>query len=354
MESETARHLRSREITAYFLGEADPGEEYRIEMHLAGCTDCTRIARQNYRLLGFQPVTLQAPVRATAPAQSWFPGLVPGLAMAAAVLLTVILIARYPARNLVLAALSGTRLERLAPLLAGADADVIRDGHLTIRASAQIEPRGLDVSPQWKGFALALAETGELMPPPNIAANLRNLATLKEVSRLIGQPGAAERNEVQLVTPHPSAMVQGKPLFRWDPISGARQYRLYVNEYDSNKEIEEQDAAGSTLSLESGEFLVAGRTYQWSVEAQLDSRVAYSEWRVFQVADQATLDAVAALKARFNGSAMMLAAVYEHYGLYDEAAEQLQRLRDLNPKNAEVARMVQKLNELERGKETTQ
>jgi hypothetical protein len=65
----------------------------------------------------------------------------------------------------------------------------------------------------------------------------------------------------------------------------------------------------------------------------------------FLIPDASTLSTVAALQKQFANSPMLLAAVDESYGLYDDAAEQLRILKTLNPSSDLPDRLLADLAE---------
>jgi len=80
----------------------------------------------------------------------------------------------------------------------------------------------------------------------------------------------------------------------------------------------------------------------WQVET---NAMAISDVGWFWVMDEASLAEVQQTERSFGRSALTLVAVYEAYGLYDDAEEQLAKLMELNPHNPQVLTMVEKIRE---------
>ena len=188
-----------REITAYLLGDVDPDQAYRVEMHLADCEDCTLIARQNYRLLGFRPAksphSARVVVRTRIPMRYF-----PGIAWAERRCWSLRWLRDTPR-------LTGSWRQsaaRLLPVRAAAhkrDPGVLRDGHVTYSASAGLHIRRW-MPTRLERAALALARLGELMP---LVAEAMDV---ERATRPLGASGeiregrdSAEHNEVHLVAP---------------------------------------------------------------------------------------------------------------------------------------------------------
>jgi tetratricopeptide (TPR) repeat protein len=72
------------------------------------------------------------------------------------------------------------------------------------------------------------------------------------------------------------------------------------------------------------------------VVATVNGELKSSEEGRFWVLKEDTLIAVTRLEQQYGGSELVLGAVYEAYGLYEEAEKQFEQLKERDPTNEQV------------------
>lgn len=155
------------------------------------------------------------------------------------------------------------------------------------------------------------------------------------------------RPTVVLHSPVATGTKTSRPVFRWS-CDMAAKFRIVVTRADTSEQVWEAGTGTETTIVFPGE-LQRGKVYLWQVEAD-SRRPGISNVGWFWVMDERSLGEVLQIERSFGHSALTLAAVYEAYGLYDDAEEQLAKLLQLNPNNHEVLTMVEKVREHRQGR----
>ena len=148
--------------------------------------------------------------------------------------------------------------------------------------------------------------------------------------------------ELELTSPISTAVQTTRPLFRWRQVPGATEYKVTIATGDRAAVIWEQAVGGRTafvLPPRSPE-LPRGKAFSWNVETTIDGNLMLSEPGYFWVLDQASSETVREAEQEFGNSALALAAVYEAYGLYDNAESRIRELADLNPGDPRPTKML--------------
>lgn len=137
-----------------------------------------------------------------------------------------------------------------------------------------------------------------------------------------------------LLSPVASAVKTTRPSFHWTGVANDQGYTLYVADEHDREVLTRPTGASTEFSFPPDSLgLVSGHTYSWQVETTVADELRITDRESFVIPDASTLSTVAALKKQFANSPMLLAAVDETYGLYDDAADQLRILKALNPRS---------------------
>jgi Flp pilus assembly protein TadD len=82
------------------------------------------------------------------------------------------------------------------------------------------------------------------------------------------------------------------------------------------------------------------------VEALVREEARLSRWDFFVVLDEAELRSVTTSEKLYPDSALLLGALYERSGLYDDAEREFYRLAELNPMSPLPGKMLASLRQL--------
>jgi len=218
-------------------------------------------------------------------------------------------------------------------------------GPVTLTTDGRLSlPGRPSLPPEWTRQVKELLTTGTVSQPKAV-----QVAMAEVRSDFVLRGGGEGETEVPLpVSPVATAVKSTRPTFRWTPAKGAQGYTLVIAERDQIKVVWERDVGTQTwfsLPAEAPE-LRRGEIYSWQVEANIGGK-----WEPlwapvkFRVLDAAALAEVTRLERRFKKSALVLGAVYEAHGLYEEAQKQFEKLKRLNPADPLPKKMLDALRE---------
>lgn len=180
--------------------------------------------------------------------------------------------------------------------------------------------------------------SGRASAAPDMAAVLTNS---NADSGLLGAGDAEGRPT--LIAPLGPAIRSSSPLFRWHGIPNANDYKLVV-EHSGAKFAELDSGTATNLAWSRGDpSLLPGETYLWHIETTVRGQPRFSPPATIYLLRTNQLSELQQLEADCRGSAILLTAVYESWGLFDEAANELEEIRRLNPTNQAVFRMSEQM-----------
>jgi hypothetical protein len=183
-----------------------------------------------------------------------------------------------------------------------------------------------------------LLSSGRVSVAPDMAAVLTNS---NADSGLLGTSDAEGRPI--LIAPHGPAIRSSFPLFRWRGVPGANDYKLVV-EHSGAKFAELDSGAATNLAWSGGDPpLLPGETYLWHIETTVRGQPAFSLPVTIYLLRTNQLSELQKLEGDCGGSAILLTAVYETWGLFDEAVNELEEIRRLNPTNQAVFRINEQM-----------
>jgi hypothetical protein len=343
------QHFSSREMYRYFLGEMEPDEAAHLEAHLGGCDRCVHRARGVHVAAGAPmppPVDPFAddPLPHAELTRWWLrPWIV--LPVAAALLLVAYL------------AFSGLK-KALPPIVAVRPVNnntgtTLRDGNgtLTFSPAGDVSEPSLSLTSEWREQFRQLLVARQVTQPHNIVLAMERMHAA-EPPRGAEQCGnASSAREPIPLQPCATAVKTTQPEFAWTPVAGAESYTIRVK--NGADTVVAEMKLGNAVGWRPAASLHPGEVYSWQVEAITSGgEEHYSDWETFAVPDAGTLTAVSALRTEFAQSPFALAAMYETYGMYRDADEQLHRLAELNPRATQPPAMLAALDKLRFARKT--
>jgi hypothetical protein len=128
-------------------------------------------------------------------------------------------------------------------------------------------------------------------------------------------------------------LATARPLFRWEPVAGAKQYKLSItDENDKSIWSAERPAPLSEMLLDASIALKPGTSYRWELTAEADGKIVGRQSTSFEVKPNAELAAVPADPAVRLQHAFAL----ENAGYFSEAAEIFRQIRAAQPDDARL------------------
>jgi hypothetical protein len=156
---------------------------------------------------------------------------------------------------------------------------------------------------------------------------------------LLGAPGETRSFAVQ--APVGAAVLNDRPVFRWEPVSGASKYVVAVFDERFQKVVE--SPAVTTVEWTPEQPLARGRVYNWQVTAHIGARTLRSpvppapEAR-FQVAAAETAAQIENARRDHPANHLLLAVLLANAGALDESAHELDALAASDPATAQSLR----------------
>ena len=341
-------HLGYEELEAYVDGRLEDVDLEIVRSHLDLCPQC-EVARQDLALL--RAAVGKTPQSAPS---SWIP-LAATLALTlGAVLLATLFLQRalgglradvgalrqenQRLRQDYLVALSQVRdLEtQIAELRSESTTRVVLED-----AGGQIL---LDERGALTGLGPLPAREQELVTRALLTARVETPAL---IAQLIGEEGSlrggGQGAPFALLSPVGTLVLDDRPTFRWQPLSGARDYTVSVYDAGLNAVVESTPLEAS--EWRSTRSLDRGGVYTWQVAAEREGKRLVSPappapQARFKVAGREEVEALSRAERAAPRSHLLLGILYARAGALDEADRELQALAEANPRSA-VARRLQ-------------
>jgi len=217
-------------------------------------------------------------------------------------------------------------------------------GRVSLTQSGKLVPANGRVS-----SASVLTDVKDLLGNSYVVKDTNTqLALAAPQTGLVERGAAAEPAEDPvLLSPFATAIRSTRPAFSWQPVESASNYLLYVT--DLNKKLVWKGSSGILTSLTLPALkpeLVRGQIYLWQVEALVEGEPRLSHWAAFVVLGETGLQSVVAGEALYRDSPLFLGALYEKYGLYEDAEKEFHRLAQLNPSSPLPEKMLASLKQL--------
>jgi len=170
---------------------------------------------------------------------------------------------------------------------------------------------------------------------------LDRLISKREV--LLG--ASPETKGFELEGPMGTAVIAGRPAFKWMPASGATRYVVAVFDENFDKVVESPAVMGTEWQPD--QPLTRGRIYNWQVTATVAGKTVHaptppSPEARFMVVDQATGDQIETARREHPGNHVLLAALYAKAGAVEDAGKELDQLAATDPSTAAALRQTLK------------
>jgi hypothetical protein len=216
-----------------------------------------------------------------------------------------------------------------------------RSGEVTIGKNGHVT--GLDnISDDTRQY-IARAALSEQIP---LADVLRHLSG--EQSRLRGSENGGKA--FRLLYPSRRVITEDKPTFRWESVSGATNYRVFILDENGDQVAQSEELPPTRTQWKSATPLRRGKIFSWAVTAVVDggteivSPSASVPEVKFTILSSNDLKELNQLKK--SDSHLALGVFYARVGLLTEADRELQKLVHLNPQSELPRKLLQSLRNL--------
>jgi hypothetical protein len=227
----------------------------------------------------------------------------------------------------------------------GADSDkvaILKDslGEVTIDKNGRIT--GLDKLSENNRQYIARAALSEHLESPDV---LRHLSG--EQSGLRGTDNG--RQEFRLIYPVRRVVIDNRPLFRWESLSGVSSYRVYVLDANGNQVDESEELPPTRTQWKAPTPLPRGQVFSWTVIVVVDGKKVVSpaasvpEMK-FAVLSAENFQELTSLKK--SNSHLALGVFYARAGLLNEAEREFQSLVKLNPESELARKLLQSVRSI--------
>jgi hypothetical protein len=218
-------------------------------------------------------------------------------------------------------------IENPAPQIGNSAVLALNDGRSTIILTKDGQVTGLDDVPPETKRDIATALVAEKIERPVV---LNSLTPESTTLRGNGNKGAP----FTLVSPGRTVIMESSPVFKWERLSGASGYRVYVLDSRGRQVAKSEDLPSAVTEWKPSAPLNWGNLYSWVVIAVVDGKEIVSPGAAapamkFQVLSANDLHKLDQLKR--THSHLVLGVFFAKVGLLPEAEREFQELVRLNP-----------------------
>ena len=238
-----------------------------------------------------------------------------------------------PAPNVVSSPSSGSDSEKVAILKdKGSEVTIDKTGRIT----------GLDELSENNRQYIARVALAEQLEAPDV---LRHLSG--EQSGLRGTDNG--RQQFGLLYPVRRVVMEDRPLFRWESLSGVSSYRVYVLDANGNQVSESDELPPTRTQWKAPAPLRRGQIFSWMVIAVVEGKKVVSPSAStpevkFAVLSTQNFQELTSLR-KFN-SHLALGVSYARAGLVNEAEREFQSLVKLNPQSELPRKLLQSVRSI--------
>ena len=213
-------------------------------------------------------------------------------------------------------------------------------GEVTIDKNGRVT--GLDNVPENSRQYIARVALSEQIQPGDV---LRRLSG--EQSGLRGDDNG--RKAFRLLYPLRRVVTEDRPTFRWESLSGATNYRVYVLDVNSDQVAQSEELSPTQTQWKAPAPLRRGQIFSWVVTAQVDGKEIVSPSASapevkFAILSSNDLNELNQLKK--SNSHLALGVFYAKVGLVTEAEREFQKLIQLNPQSELPRKLLQSVRKL--------
>jgi hypothetical protein len=201
---------------------------------------------------------------------------------------------------------------------------------------------GLDDIPATTRRVITEALLAERLEPPKI---VRDLAGENSTLR-----GSNRGQSFKLLSPARAVIIDRQPVFKWEKLSGANAYRVYVLDSRGHQLVKSEDLPSLITEWRPGTALERGNLYSWVVIAVVNRKEIVSPGAAapamkFQILSASDLQKLSELKA--TRSHLVLGVFYAKVGLLAEGEREFQKLLLLNPKSGAASNLLRSVQLLQ-------
>jgi len=174
----------------------------------------------------------------------------------------------------------------------------------------------------------------------------QRLAISPSLKELGGKPdtlmSAGKAGAFSLLSPMAMVVKSLKPTFHWLPLAGATGYTVTISDSDRSQVASSSTLTDTTWTVPAS--LKRGQIYYWQVAAIKDGHeiISPSPWEQrakFKILGPKTWAELIKAESTYQGSHLVLGALYAQAGLLDDARREIRALERANP-NSAVARAL--------------
>jgi hypothetical protein len=216
-------------------------------------------------------------------------------------------------------------------------------GEVTIDKNGRVT--GLDNVSENSRQYIARAALSEQIQPPDV---LRRLSGQQSGLRGDDNGGKAFR----LLYPLRRVVTEDRPTFRWESLSGATNYRVYVLDVNSDQVAQSEELSPTQTQWKAPTPLRRGQVFSWVVTALVDGKEIVSPSASapevkFAILSSNDLNELNQLKK--SDSHLALGLFYAKVGLVTQAEREFQKLIQLNPQSELPRKLLQSVRNLRKG-----
>ena len=213
-------------------------------------------------------------------------------------------------------------------------------GEVTIDKSGRVT--GLDNVSESSRQYIARAALSEQIQPADM---LRRLSS--QQSGLRG--GDSNGKAFKLFYPSRRVVIEDRPTFRWESLSGVTNYRVYVLDANGDQVSQSEELPPTQTQWKAPTPLRRGQIFSWVVTALVDGRDIVSPSASnpevkFAILSSNDFNELNQLKK--SDSHLVLGIFYARVGLLTEAEREFQKLSQLNPQSELPRKLLQNVRNL--------
>jgi hypothetical protein len=217
---------------------------------------------------------------------------------------------------------------------AGGEVTIDKNGHVT----------GLDQISDNSRQYVARAALSEQLEPSDI---LRGLSG--EKSGLRGNDDGQQ--ELRLLYPTRSIVIEVRPVFRWETLPGVSSYRVFVLDADGKQVSQSEELPATQTQWKAPAGFRRGQIFSWVVTAVVDGKKVVSpsasapemKFAILSTADFQELN-----RLKKSNSHLALGVFYARAGLLEEAEHEVQRLAELNRQSELPRKLLQSVRRMKK------
>jgi hypothetical protein len=153
----------------------------------------------------------------------------------------------------------------------------------------------------------------------------------------------------KLLYPSRRVVIEDKPTFKWERLSGVTSYRVYVLDANADQVAQSGELPPTQTQWKPPTSLRRGQIFSWVVTALIDGKEIVSPSASAPEMKFAILsgnDLIELNQLRKSDSHLALGIFYARVGLVTEAEREFQRLIQLNPQSELPRKLLQSVRSL--------